>query len=168
MNFIGLAAILSAIGMYALARYVRHAKTAEAASSLASLAKASADYYNASDEKQPSGATPQAVHAMRHFPPSARAPVPEDQGAVRGQRYQSARADWDASPWRELHFSIVQPQCYRYDYQSEGAGAAAKATITAEGDLDGDGHRSHYSVTITPDEALSAQVGPITKQDPEE
>ena len=34
MNFLALAAILSAIGMYALARYVRHAKTVEAVSSV--------------------------------------------------------------------------------------------------------------------------------------
>ena len=33
MNFLALAAVLSAIGMYALARYVKHAKTVEAVSS---------------------------------------------------------------------------------------------------------------------------------------
>ena len=33
---------------------------------------AAAEYYNTSDATQPAGATPQAVHAMRHFPPSSR------------------------------------------------------------------------------------------------
>lgn len=168
MNFLGLAAVLSAVGMYALARYVRHAKTAEAASSLEVLAKNTADFYNASDATQPAGATPQAIHAMRHFPASALSPVPADEKSVKGQRYQSNYADWASSPWRDLHFSIVQPQSYRYDFQSEGAGATAKATITAKGDLDGDGIQSTYSVVVAPDDSLTAQVGAITKQDPEE
>src|SRR5205085_11193729 len=89
MNFLALAAVLSAIGMYALARYVRHAKTVEAVSSVTSLAGAAAEYYNASDATQPTGAAPNAVHAMRHFPPSSRVSVPEDDLTVRGKRYQS-------------------------------------------------------------------------------
>jgi hypothetical protein len=168
MNFLGLAAVLSAIGMYALARYVRHAKTVEAVSSVASLAAVSAEYYNASDATQPTGAAPHAVHAMRHFPPSSRVSVPVDDLSVRGKRYQSNLADWSSSPWRELRFSIVQPQCYRYSFEAEGAGGTAKATVTAEGDLDDDGLRSLYSVTVAPDEGLTAQVGTMTKKDAEE
>ena len=168
MNFLGLAAILSAIGMYSLSRYVRHAKTVEAVSSVTSLAGAAAAYYNSSDATQPTGAAPHAVHAMRHFPPSSRVSVPEDDLSVRGKRYQSNLADWSASPWRELRFSIVQPQCYRYSFESEGAGATARAIVTAEGDLDGDGVRSSYSVTIAPDQSLAAQVSTMTKKDVEE
>lgn len=169
MNFLGLAAILSAIGMYGLARYVRHAKTAEAISSVNSLAGAAADFYNASDATQPTGATPQAVHAMRHFPPSSRVAVPEDPLTVRGKRYQSNMADWAASPWRDLRFSIVQPQCYQYSFDAQGAGSSAKATVTAQGDLDGDGVRSTYSVTIEPDDSMTAHVGrSMVRQDPEE
>lgn len=169
MNFLGLAAVLSAIGMYALARYVRHAKTVEAVSSVTSLASLSAEYYNTSDATQPSGANPQAVHAMRHFPPSSRLPVPEDPLSVRGKRYQSNPMDWSASPWRDLHFSIVQPQCYQYSFEADGAGATAKALVTAQGDLDGDGMRSSYSLEIRPDQGLAAQVSKtMTKTDVEE
>jgi type II secretory pathway pseudopilin PulG len=169
MNFLGLAAILSAIGMYALARYVRHSKTAEAVASVSSIATAAAEYYNSSDATQPTGASPEAVHAMRRFPPASRVPVPEDPMSVRAKRYQSNKADWAASPWRELRFSIVQPQSYQYSFESESAGATAKATVKAEGDLDGDGHRSVYSIAIQPDEKLNAQVGTeLTKTDPEE
>lgn len=169
MNFLGLAAILSAIGMYALARYVRHAKTVEAQSSVASLAGAAAEYYNASDATQPAGASPSAVHAMRHFPPKSTVPVPEDPLSVRGKRYQSNLADWAVSPWRDLRFSIVQPQCYQYSFDAEGAGASAKATVTAEGDLDGDGVRSLYSLAVTPDSTLTAvPAAQMTKKDGEE
>lgn len=169
MNFLGLAAIMTAIGMYALARYVRHNKTTEAHESVTRLATGAADYYNRSDATQPSGASPQAIHAMRHFPPSSRSPVPDDPLSVRGRKYQSNGMDWAASPWRELGFSIVQPQFYQYSFESQGSGATAKAVVIAEGDLDGDGTRSRYSLTIAPDESLTAIVAPeIDRIDPEE
>ncbi|OJY31151.1 MAG: hypothetical protein BGO98_45575 [Myxococcales bacterium 68-20] len=169
MNFFALAAILTALGMYALARYVRHNKTAEAKESITRIASGAADYYNRSDATQPAGAAPQAVHAMRHFPPSSRTAVPEDALNVRGRKYQSNSADWAASPWRELGFSIVQPQCYQYAFESQGSGATAKALVTAEGDLDGDGTRSRYSLAIAPDESLTAVVATeLERVDPEE
>lgn len=169
MNFLGLTAILSAIGMFALARYVRHSKTTEATASVTAIAKAAAEYYDTSDATQPTGASPEAVHAMRRFPPSSRVPVPEDPMSVRARRYVSNPADWAASPWRELHFSIVQQQSYQYSFESESAGATAKATVKAEGDLDGDGRRSLYSLGVVPDEKLNARVArEITKTDPEE
>ncbi|MCL2776380.1 MAG: hypothetical protein FWD73_00140 [Polyangiaceae bacterium] len=169
VNFLALAAMVSALGMYSVARYVRHAKTIEATSSLTSLAGAAAEFYENSDATQPAGASPQAVHAMRHFPPSSRVPVPEDPLSVRGKRYQSNMADWAASPWRDLHFSIVQPQCYQYSFDAQGAGASAKATVVAQGDLDGDGVRSMYSLSIEADPSMNAQVSKtIVRQDPEE
>jgi len=148
---------------------VRHGKTLEAQESVTRLANGAADYYNKSDGTQPQGASPQAVHAMRHFPPSARTSVPEDPLSVKGRRYQSNAADWAVSPWRDLGFLMVQSQCYQYSFESQGAGNAAKATVTAEGDLDGDGTRSKYTLSIAPDENLTAQVAPqMTRQDPEE
>jgi hypothetical protein len=106
---------------------------------------------------------------MRHFPPSSRAAVPEDALSVRGKKYQSNGTDWAASPWRDLGFSIVQPQCYQYSFESQGSGAAAKASVIAEGDLDGDGSRSHYSLSISPDESLTAFVAKnMERTDPEE
>lgn len=169
MNFLAFAALLTAAGMYILAGYVRHGKTAEARESVTRLAAGAAEYYNRSDATQPSGAAPHAVHAMRHFPPSSRAPVPDDPLHVRGKKYQSTSLDWAASPWRDLGFSIIQPQCYQYSFESSGAGASAKATVIAEGDLDGDGTRSRYSLTIAPDESLTAVVAKeMTTSDPEE
>lgn len=169
MNFLALAAILTAIAMYALARYVRHGKTEEARASVTRLAARAAEYYNKSDANQPAGAEPLAAHAMRHFPPSSRTPVPSEALSVRGQKYQSTSADWDVSPWRDLEFSMVQPQCYQYSFDAEGAGAKAKAQVIAEGDLDGDGTRSKYSLVIAPDDTLTAVVAKeMIRVDPEE
>jgi Tfp pilus assembly protein PilE len=169
VNFFALAAVLTAIGMYALARYVRHNKTTEAKESVSRLAIRAADFYNKSDATQPSGASPKAIHAMRHFPPSSRNAVPEEPISVRGKKYQSNGMDWAATPWRDLGFSIVQPQCYQYSFESSGSGATAKAQVVAVGDLDGDGTRSRYSLTIAPDESLTAIVArDMERIDPEE
>jgi hypothetical protein len=66
--------------------------------------------------------------------------------------------DWATSPWKELGFSIVQPQCYQYAFESQGSGSTARALVVAEGDLDGDGTRSRYSIAIAPDESLTARI----------
>jgi Tfp pilus assembly protein PilE len=158
MNFVALAAILSALAMYGLAYYVKRSKTQEASDNLRIIAARAATYYETSDSNQPVGTSTDAAHAMRHFPPSSKTSVPPSTDLVKGQKYRSADADWAASPWRELHFSISQPQCYTYSFESEGSGAAAKATITAQGDLDGDGHLSTYRLTITPDSSFKARV----------
>lgn len=88
--------------------------------------------------------------------------------SVRGQKYQSNGADWSGSPWKELRFSIIQPQCYQYSFRSSGTGSTASAVVTAEGDLDGDGHRSSYAITIEPDTTLAAKAGKLEKHDAEE
>jgi type II secretory pathway pseudopilin PulG len=168
LNLVALVGILSAIGMYALARYVRHSKTAEAIGSLTTLAHQTAAFYDASDATQPAGSTPDNAHAMRHFPASSTASVPPNVESIRGKKYQSTQADWAASPWRELRFSIPQPQYYAYSYVSEGAGATAKATAFARGDLDSDGNVATYSITVTPDADYHAQVAAIAKEDPDE
>jgi hypothetical protein len=169
MNFLAIAAILSALGMYGLARYVRHAKTAEAIGSLMAIAEAAAAYYDASDANQPAGTTPEAAHAMRHFPPPSKAGVPPDATFVKGARYQSTLADWSGSPWAELRFSIPQPQYYSYSFESQGSGVQAKAVVVAHGDLDGNGVVSTFKLTIECDPVtFKAKVAKDLKIDPEE
>ena len=150
MNLVAIFGIVSAIAMLVMARYFRHVKTAEAVGSLTTLAQESAQYYDASDANQPVGSVPDAAHAMRHFPPPSTATVPPSIDDVRAKKYQSAPADWAASPWHELGFSIPQPQYYVYSYASEGAGLTAKATVSARGDLDGDTLRSSFSISVAP------------------
>jgi Tfp pilus assembly protein FimT len=168
LNFIALLGLVSGIAMYVLARYVRHSKTADAIGSLNTLAKASVSYYEASDATQPVGTSPDNAHAMRHFPASSTRSVPPSLDDVKGKRYQSAAADWAMTPWRELQFSIPQPQYYAYSYASEGAGSTSKATAIARGDLNGDGNPGTYSITIAPDAQFRAQMSPIVKADPDE
>jgi type II secretory pathway pseudopilin PulG len=169
MNFLSLAAVLAGLAMFALGRYVRHAKTAEAIGSLAAIGQSAATFYNESDATQPAGAPESAARAMRHFPPPSRASVPPDLASVHGKRYQSNLADWSPSPWRELHFSIPQPQFYAYSFDSTGNGPQGSATATAHGDLNGDGAISTYTLTIAPDDKGTAHVSPnLQRTAPEE
>ena len=169
MNFVSLAAILGGLAMYGLGRYVRHAKTAEAVGSLAAIGQAAAADYDESDATQPAGAPESAVRAMRHFPPPSRASVPPDLAAIHGKRYQSVLADWQPSPWRELHFSIPQPQYYAYSFDSTGTGPQSVATATALGDLNGDGVISTYRLTVAPDDKHNARVSTnLERINPEE
>jgi hypothetical protein len=158
MHFVSLAAILAALGLYGLWPYASHPKPPEATG-----------YYNASDATQPTGAPEAASRAMRHFPPPSRTSVPADPSDVRGKCYQSAMADWTPSPWRELHFSIPQPQFYAYSFDSGGNGQQAIAAAVAHGDLDGDGVTSTFRLSVTVDDKLTAQVSPTLERiSPEE
>jgi Tfp pilus assembly protein PilE len=169
MNFVALATLISALAMYALARYVRHSKTAEAVAQLTALIEASAIYYEKSDSTQPAGTTPDAAHAMRHFPPSSNGTVPGDLAAIRGKKYKSVAADWAGPPWADLRFEYRQPQCYAYSYDSQGTGTTARAVAYAQGDLDGDGKTSTYSLGAAADAQFKVQVDKeIQRTDPEE
>jgi hypothetical protein len=106
---------------------------------------------------------------MRHFPPSSRGTVPQDPADVKGKRYQSSRADWSPSPWRELSFSMPQPQCYRYGFESSGTGRASVAAATAYGDLDGSGVQSTYRQRVVVNDKFEAELAPtMEKENPEE
>jgi hypothetical protein len=169
MNFLALGAILTALGMYGIARWIRHGKTAEAVGSTTAIAQAAAAYYNESDSKQPAGTKPDQARAMRHFPPPSRATVPADANDVRGKKYQSAIGDWSVSPWLDMRFSITQPQHYAYGFESDGSGPTARASAIAHGDLDGNGMQSTFRATVAPDSELTAIVSPtVERVDPEE
>lgn len=159
MNVITLVALLSALGMYAVAKYVRHTKTTEAVSSVETIARGAAAYYNGSDFNQPAGSRPESLRASRHFPPPSRAGVPAEAENVQGKRYKSSLADWQGSPWREIRFTMPGPQFYQYAFESEGAGVAARAAAIARGDLDGNGAWSTYRLTVTADADAVAKVG---------
>jgi Tfp pilus assembly protein PilE len=158
LNFLLISLVLVSVAMVAVARYLRHSKTAEAIGSLTTLGKSSAEFYENSDANQPVGAS-EAAHAMRQFPRSSRESVPAQVSAVKGSAYKSDPSEWQRSPWIDLRFVISQPQRYSYSYESEGVGASASATAKASGDLDGDGELSSFSLMIKAGPDARAVVG---------
>ncbi len=154
MNFATLALVIGAIAIAGVARYMQHARTAEAMGSLTALGTGSVAAFDRSDANDPSS----GGHASRRFPTSARTSVPKDKTTVSGRRYQSATYEWDTLPWTELRFSMTQVQSYAYQFTSEGVGANASARVRAEGDLDGDKEFSTYALRVAPDTSLSARA----------
>lgn len=154
MNFATLALVIGAIAVAGVARYMQHARTAEAMGSLTAMGTGAVAAYDRSDANDPSS----GGHASRRFPTSARESIPKDKTTVSGRRYQSATYEWDTLPWTDLKFSMTQVQSYAYNFTSEGVGANAAARAVAEGDLDGDKDFSTYTLRIVPDTSLSARV----------
>lgn len=154
MNFATLALVIAAIAVAGVARYMRHARTAEAMGSLTAMGTGCVAAFDRSDANDPSS----GGHASRRFPTSARQSIPQDRTTISGRRYQSATYEWDVLPWTDLRFSMTQVQSYAYNFTSEGVGASASARATAEGDLDGDKKFSSYALQIVPDTSLSARV----------
>jgi hypothetical protein len=153
--------------MATIARYERHARTAEAMQSLNAIARGAAAFYNTSDANPPLGFHGDDSRVLRHFPASSKGSVPPHPERLHGARYQSSPNDWAWAPWRDLGFSVAGPQSYAYSFDSSGIGKTARASAHARGDLDGDGHVSTYTVTIAPDDQLSAVVSPATQAEAE-
>lgn len=169
LNSLSLAAVLAALAMYGVGKYVRHGKTLEAVGAVRAIAQAAITYYDESDATQPAGGSQAAVHAMRHFPASSHGSVPKNPEDVSGKKYQSTRADWSPSPWRELNFSIPQPQFYRYSFESSGTGRTSAATAVAEGDLDASGVRSTYRQRVIVNDKFEAELAPsVGPENPDE
>lgn len=168
MNVLTLSVIAITIGMFGVAKYVRHRKVIEAHDNVKTIAERAAAAYALSDALQPANAGA-AAHAMRRFPSASREWVP-DPKTIAGQAYRSAEADWKRSPWQELgNFSISQPQNYAYGFSSEGQGITARAKALAVGDTDNDGEQAKFYLGIKADEQFNAIVDKdIVQEDPEE
>ena len=170
MNFLALAAVLSAIGMYALARYVRHAKTVEAdqlghlargrlGRVLQQLRRDAADGRVAARRprhaalpaelarSRPRGRAvgPRVVAISRTSPTGRRA-----RGASSGSRSSSRSAT-----------STRSRPTARAPRQRRSSPPRATSTATASA--------RRYSLAVAPDEGLTAQVAKtMTKKDVEE
>jgi len=117
-------------------RYIAASKTAEATASLALI---SMDAQNAFD-------------ADHELCASASHPVPASVAAVKGLKYASSSADWQADApshagFACLGFEMSYPQYYQYDYQRSGSGTKSGDSFraVARGDLNGDGVTSELS-----------------------
>jgi type IV pilus assembly protein PilA len=132
LPIVGIMAILATIGVR---QYIANAKTAEARNALGQMAKDAASAYEASTVDGKPG----------RICPSERHPVPASMTSVRGVKYQSKPAEWqagqaDQSGFSCLHFMMNDPQYYRYTYEATATGFV----VRAQGDLNGDGELSSF------------------------
>lgn len=179
-----IAAILAALAVYGVRRYVARAKSAEAFYNLGAIGRvvriASSRIVAPDGVKNPAPGL--CVTST---------PVPSIVRSIRGAKYQPSTApgeDYDGGDsvtgWRCLRFSIKEPQYYRYRYQTGGAptavdlpnrgrppgvNAAHAWSASAQGDLDGDGAFSWFVLLGTITDGRQVIAAPaIHVQDPEE
>jgi type IV pilus assembly protein PilA len=151
--------VLAALAIYGVRRYVFSARTAEARNALGRMAKdASASFAREAmaGDKLALGGTAEARNVLCV---SASQTVPADPAKIKGQKYQSEPAEWDADAkatrkgFACLHFSMADPQFYLYDYKTStddwtAAGAVGTSfDAIAHGDLNGDGILSDFMMS---------------------
>jgi type IV pilus assembly protein PilA len=149
MIVVAIVGVLASLAIYGVRKYVTNAKTTEARNALGQMSKDATTAF--AREKMAGDLIPlgDSVGGSNAFCTSA-TPVPETEGDVSGQKYQSNPTEWaagdsDSEGWRCLKFSVNEPQYYQYNYTSEDT--AVDFTAQARGDLDGDSEFSSFSIS---------------------
>ena len=132
MIVVAIIGILAAVAIPAFSKYIKRAKTAEAAGHLNKMWAGSVTYY----ESDKVDATGNAV--AKQFPATINN-VPGVQCACQAAgKCPGGGTEWQNATWVGLAFSIADPFLYKPSYTSAGTGTAATFTATATGDLDCD------------------------------
>jgi type IV pilus assembly protein PilA len=143
---------MAAVAIPAFIKYMHRSKSSEAHLGLdrlryATRAYVEADRYDAQGNLLPKG-----------FPVARTGWVPASPCCAKGTRCQPDVAQWNASPWKELHFEMADPHFFQWRYESDGRSFKAQA----RGDLDCDGIYSEYAIhgTLGP-QGLARVRGPV-------
>jgi len=150
MIVVAIIGILAVLAIYGVSRYLKSAKTAEAANNLGSIQKNATE---ALTREKMLGTTAPKPGDVSNFaygfcgPESTTIPAAPPAGA----KYTTGITDWQAGKATNvgffcLKFSIDQPQYYAYGYTTNGVGTADGESVTAfaQGDLDGNGTTSDF------------------------
>jgi prepilin-type N-terminal cleavage/methylation domain-containing protein len=144
MIVVAIIGLLSAIAIPAFTRYIKRAKTAEAAEHLNKMWAGSVVYYSSDQYIQTATG---AMARPRMFPGPVSEPL-ADGGATcctnAGQKCPAADPGFAQPVWQALDLSIPDPYNYKPFYRSGGVAGTASFEATAVGDLDCDGLTSTF------------------------
>ncbi len=154
MIVVAIVGILAVLAVYGVRKYIANAKTAEARNSLGQIGKdASAAY-----ERESMASTVMALGGttgvVRRLCAAATKTIPAAAGSIKGQKYQSAPAEWNIDGTAQntgfacLRFVMNDPQYFMYSYGASGTTGVAGETFStiANGDLNGDGSLSAFTL----------------------
>ena len=143
MIVVAIIGILAAVAIPAFSKYIKRAKTAEAAGHLNKMWAGSVTYYE-TDHVDAAGALP----LRSKFPVSSTAVIGggTECACQATGKCPGGGAEWKTAgePWVDLAFSIPDPFLYRPKYTSAGTGTASTFTAEAIGDLDCDATLSNF------------------------
>jgi hypothetical protein len=138
MIVVAIIGVLAAIAIPAFGRYVRKARTAEAAGTLSKLWAGSVTYFN-TDHANVAG-NPTA----RQFPPSVDNVPGAACGCQAGGRCPGGGVEWRHATWIGLSFALPDPFVYKPRYVSTGSGATSTFSAETSGDVDCNGVTSSF------------------------
>lgn len=140
MIVVSIIGILAALAIYGVARYLKHAKTAEATRGLAAIENGARQQYQR-ETPWPPGTSDKYVHMF--CPTTAATPT----AIPRAAKIMVPASEWNSTGWTCLKFSMSDPQFFSYRSVSNDAlGTEAFYTATAAGDLDGNGTTSLFEL----------------------
>ena len=154
MIVVAIVGVLAVLAVYGVRKYIANAKTAEAKNSLGQIGKDAVTAFEGEKMAPLVLNVGLATGVLRAMCGNAATTVPGGAGLIKGQKYQSTKADW--SPPADvavpkgfpcLKFEMTAPQYYMYNYTITGTGSADLDTFTAtaNGDLNGDNALSTFT-----------------------
>jgi type IV pilus assembly protein PilA len=171
---VAIVGILAALAIYGVRKYMANAKTAEARNSLGQISKDASNAYN-KETMQATVITADAggSTALSNQLCGTSTNVPDVKAKIKGAKYQSAAAEWDAGSatvgWQCLKFSMSEPQYFMYNYTATNPATATGSFVaTAQGDLDGDDALSTFTIAGAVKDGAVRLAPTIGESNPEE
>jgi type IV pilus assembly protein PilA len=141
MIVVAIIGILAAVAIPAFMKYIRRAKTVEAANNISKMYQSSVSYYE----------TEHANLAQQILPRQFPGPQPETPGVnpccgQPGDKCNPATAapKWKVATWEALNFSVDDPFYFWYRYDSAGTDKTSNFSAWAFGNLDCDATYSTF------------------------
>src|SRR6476646_8394930 len=123
MIVVAIVGVLAVLAVYGVRKYIANSKTAEARNSLGQISKDAATAYEKESMATSTVLAQGAQSATLRALCTTSTPVPTDAKFIKGSKYQSSPADWNADQNKApvggvgfacLKFSIDQPQYFMY------------------------------------------------------
>ncbi len=144
MIVVAIIGILAAVAVPAFMKYMKRARTTEAAPNLKKIFDGAKGYFEKGQQ------TDQAGALLPHKFPTSASLTPANKCCSQAGG-KCVNTDWENATWSTIGFEIADPHVFQYRFDSDGEGTDAKFTAGAHADLDCDDIFSTYERTGTVD-----------------